>query len=360
MTDTIDFLIIGGGVGGTSAGAFLSKHGSVTLLESEDALAYHASGRSAALFEQSYGKPSTVDLNRASRQYHQDAGVLSPRGLMLVGTASDTDAFDADMTAMGLTRLSGTEAAAHIPILDTRVVDRAGYHADCYDIDTDRLIQGYAKTIRDAGGTIATKSRVLAIERLENGWRVITKTADFYAKTVVNAAGPWADQVAVMAGVAPIGLQGFRRSMGRIPAPANHDVSDWPMTFGAGEAWYFKPDAGALIVSPAEEHAMDPHDAFADDMVLAEGFARYEAHVTEPVTRLLSSWAGLRTFSPDRTLVLGPDPTARDFIWCAGQGGYGIQSSPAAGRLVAALTVGDTPELDASTVAALHPARFRQ
>ncbi len=360
MTDTIDFLIVGGGVGGTSAGAFLSQHGTVTLLESETALAYHASGRSAALFEESYGKPSTVELNRASRSYHQDAGVLSPRGLMLVGTQTDADAFELDVKTMDLERLTSQEARAHLPILNTDVADRAAYNADCYDVDTDRLIQGYVKTIRNNGGTVMTKTSVTEVKRDAGHWVVTTSAGDLIARKLVNAAGPWADQIAVMAGLAPIGLQPYRRSMGRIPAPARLDVTNWPMTFGAGETWYCKPDAGALIVSPAEEHAMDPHDAYADDMVLAEGFARYEAHVSEPVTRLLSSWAGLRTFSPDRTLVLGPDPTEPDFIWCAGQGGYGIQSSPAAGRLVAALTIGDAPELDQTTVAALHPARFRQ
>jgi glycine/D-amino acid oxidase-like deaminating enzyme len=131
------------------------------------------------------------------------------------------------------------------------------------------------------------------------------------------------------------------------------------MIFGAGETWYCKPDAGALIVSPAEEQLMEPHDAFADDMTLAEGFARYEAHVTEPVTRLLASWAGLRTFSPDRTLVLGADPTDPSFVWCAGQGGYGMQSSPAAGQLIADLLNARTPAIDAGAVAALKPDRFR-
>ena len=356
----IDFLIIGGGVGGTSAGAFLSAHGTVLLLEGEDALAYHASGRSAALFEETYGQPSTVALNRASRSYHQDKGLLSPRGIMLVGTKDNVDQFDHDLAHMGLTRLTAREAQIHMPILNPDVVDRAGYDPDCYDIDTDRLIQGYAKTIRDNGGKVQPKTQVTGIQRDASRWVVTTPSGDFIARKLINAAGPWADQIAVMAGITPVGLQPYRRSMGRIPAPAGHDMTHWPMTFGTGEAWYCKPDAGALIVSPAEEHAMDPHDAYADDMVLAEGFARYEAHVTEPVTRLLSSWAGLRTFSPDRTLVLGPDPDAPDFIWCAGQGGYGIQSSPAAGRLVADLTVGQAPQMDAATVAALHPARFRQ
>ena len=156
-----------------------------------------------------------------------------------------------------------------------------------------------------------------------------------------------------------MGLQPMRRSMARIPAPGGHDVSGWPMLFGVGENWYAKPDAGALIVSPADEHPMAAHDAFADDMVLAEGLARYQAMVTEPVTRLLSSWAGLRTFAPDRVLVIGPDPVEPSFIWLAGQGGYGFQTCAAASLLGADLVGGGGLQLEAGLVAALSPGRFR-
>jgi len=146
--------------------------------------------------------------------------------------------------------------------------------------------------------------------------------------------------------------------MARIPVPDGHDVGRWPMVFGAGEDWYAKPDAGALIVSPAEEHATTPHDAYADDMVLAEGLARYEEHVTTPVTRMLSNWAGLRTFAPDRTLVLGPDVGEPTFIWCACQGGYGMQSAPGASQLLADLISGTPSDLSKDTIAALSPQRF--
>jgi D-arginine dehydrogenase len=146
--------------------------------------------------------------------------------------------------------------------------------------------------------------------------------------------------------------------MARIPAPGGHDVSGWPMMFGCGETWYAKPDAGALIVSPAEEHPMAPHDAWADDMVLAEGLARYEEMVTEPVTRMLSNWAGLRTFSPDRVLVIGRDPREPAFFWLAGQGGYGFQSSPAASQLAADLLLERAPAAPKDLIAALSPARF--
>ena len=189
-------------------------------------------------------------------------------------------------------------------------------------------------------------------------WVVTTAAGDFTGRMLVNAAGAWVDQIARMAGVQPLGFTPLRRSMARLPAPGGLDVSRWPMIFGAGESWYAKPDAGALIVSPAEEDPAEPHDAWADDMVLAEGLARYEEFVTEPVTRMISNWAGLRTFAPDRVPVIGRDLREPSFFWLAGQGGYGFQSCPAASRLAADLIGGRGTEIGADLVAALNPARF--
>ena len=354
----IDFIIIGGGIAGVSAAGRLSKLGSVTLLEGEDALAYHASGRSAALFEQNYGKPATVALNKASYDFHVAAKVLSPRGLMLVGRDDQADAFLADQQGMQLEMIGIDEAKAKFPILNPDVVSMAAFDPHAWDIDTDRLLQTFARAARDNGGTIFTKAQVTAIRRLETGWAVTTKDQTYEGRILVNAAGAWVDIIAEMAGIMPIGFQPLRRSMARIPAPGGQDVSRWPMVFGTGESWYAKPDAGALIVSPGEEDLVTPHDAYADDMVLAEGLARYEENVTEPVTRLLSSWAGLRTFAPDRTLVLGPDPHDPGFVWCAGQGGYGVQSSPAASQLLADLIGGTPTDIPEIAVAGLSPNRF--
>ena len=353
-----DFLVIGGGIAGISAAARLSTLGQVTLLEAEDALGYHASGRSAALFEENYGKPSTIALNAVSRQFHIEAEVLSPRGFMLVGTVETAAGFAADQVQMKLDPITLQEAQQKFPILDLTRIDRAAFHADAWDIDTDRLIQTFAKQARANGAQIVTKAQVNGITRTGTGWDVTTKDQTYTAHTLVNAAGAWVDVIARMAGVSPLGFTPLRRSMARIPAPGGHDVSTWPMLFGPGENWYAKPDAGALIVSPADEDLVEPHDAYADDMVLAEGLARYEAHVTEPVTRLLASWAGLRTFAPDRTLVIGRDPQEPQFVWCAGQGGFGMQSSPGASQLLADLIAGAPFELDAATIAALSPARF--
>ena len=347
-----DFLIIGGGIAGISAAARMSELGSVIVLEAEDALAHHASGRSAALFEPRYGAPAVVGLSMASEAYFRSVpGVLSPRGLLLVGKADGAEAFEHDLVDMHFDRISMEEARGIVPILNRETVAMAGYAAHAEDVDTDLLVQGFAREAKGRGARVLTKARVSAIAKDGAGWQ-------FTARMIVNAAGAWVDQVAALAGVRPLGFTPYRRSMARIPAPGGHDVSKWPMMFGPGEDWYAKPDAGALIVSPAEEDLMEPHDAWADDMVLAEGLARYEEMVTEPVTRLLASWAGLRTFSPDRVLVIGPDAREPAFFWLAGQGGYGFQTSAAASRLAADLIGGRSPELDADLVAQLAPSRF--
>lgn len=352
----IDFLIIGGGIAGISAAARLSALGSVTLLEGEPHLGYHASGRSAALFEENYGKAPVVALNSASKD--DIAPYLSPRGILLVGTHEEADAFALDQQALKLDSITLAEARHMVPIIAPNV-DRAAFHASAQDIDTDRFIADYAKTLRANGGTVVTKAQVTAIKKQPHGWQVLTKDHDYDAKVVINAAGPWADVVAAMAGITPIGLQPMRRSMGRIPAPDGLDVTKWPMLFGPGEDWYCKPDAGALIVSPAEETPVDPHDAYADDMTLAEGMARFEGYTTVTVSRLLSSWGGLRTFAPDRALALGPDPTDPSFVWSAGQGGYGFSTAAGASQLVADLVAGRPPQIDATHVQALSVARFR-
>lgn len=353
-----DILVIGGGIAGVSVAARLAPHADVTLLEAETALGYHASGRSAALFEENYGKPPVKALNRASRAYHDSGGYLSPRGFLILCETGEDAAFEADMAELACHEITLEEARAHVPILNAKV-RRAAYHADALDIDTDRMFQGFASDLRTAGGQIETRARVTSITRQDQGWQVTCGDQTYTAPILVNAAGAWADAIARMAGVTPLGLKPLRRSMARIPAPGGHDVSRWPMFFGPGETWYAKPDAGALIVSPADEDPQEPQDAWADDMVLAEGLDRYQGYVTEPVTRLETSWAGLRTFTPDRLLALGPAADTPSFIWCAGQGGYGFATAPAASQLTADLTLGHSPALDPETVRAFNPARFQ-
>ncbi|MDZ4136669.1 MAG: FAD-binding oxidoreductase, partial [Paracoccaceae bacterium] len=343
-----DFVIIGGGIAGISVAARLAGSGRVLVLEAETALAHHASGRSAALYEPRYGLAPVVALSLASEAYFRGAaGVLSPRGMMIVGRAEDRALFEADVAGMDLVPVSLAAARAVVPVLNPETVAHVAMADHAWDIDTDLLLQGFARAARTQGAQILTGARVTAIARQGAGWGVTTAKGTFSGRVLINAAGPWVDEVAAMAGVAPLGFTPLRRSMARIPAPGGHDVSRWPMIFGAGETWYCKPDAGALIVSPAEEDPAVPHDAFADDMVLAEGLARYEAMVTEPVTRMLANWAGLRTFSPDRVPVIGRDRAEPAFFWLGGQGGYGFQSCPAASELAADLIVGRAPLADA-------------
>lgn len=355
-----DFIVIGGGIAGISVAARLSHHGTVTVVEAEKGLGYHASGRSAAMFEETYGLPSTVALNRASREFlmSQNGGVLSPRGLMLLGSQHDKDAFERDMIGMSMTAIDIDRAVEMVPILNRDVIKRVGYHRDAWDLDTDLLIQNFAREVRANKGQISTGQPVESIDKSPNGWQVRTAQSEHSGTILVNAAGAWVDQIAAMAGVDPLGFTPNRRSVARIPAPGGLDVSKWPMIFGPGETWYAKPDAGKLLVSPAEEHPTHAHDAWPDDMVLAQGLASYEAVVTQPVVRLDSSWAGLRTFSRDRSLVIGHDTREPSFFWHAGQGGYGFQTSPAASQLAADLLTGRPSELDSETVAALSPTRF--
>ncbi|MEW2917403.1 FAD-dependent oxidoreductase [Ruegeria sp. ANG10] len=356
----IDFLVIGGGIAGLSAGARLSYHGQVTVLEAEEALGYHTSGRSAALFEESYGPPSVVALNRASAAFMraENGGYLTPRDLMLVGHKDQGDIFERDAVELSMQVIPTAQAFDRVPILNPDTLGFAALSSGAFDIDTDRLLQDFARTIRGNGGDVLTKTKVTAI-RKDKHW--VAEAGEIYeARVVINAAGPWVDEVAAMAGIAPIGIVPKRRSMARLPAPGGHDVRGWPMMLGAGETWYAKPDAGKLLVSPSEADPVPPHDAYADDMVLAEGLARYEEMVTEPVTRVETNWAGLRSFAPDGILVLGPDPSDPSFVWSAGQGGYGFQTSPAASQLVSNLTTGATSELDPETIAALSPERLRR
>lgn len=356
----VEFLIIGGGIAGLSAGARLAGLGPVLLLEGEEALGYHASGRSAALYEADYGALATVVLARASEAELAALGVLSPLGVMVVAQAHEAAAFERDCADQRLSPLTPAEARAMVPILHPGRLAFAGYTATAQNIDTDRLMQTYARQLREAGGQIRTRARVMAISRADGLWHAtLADGAVVTARRLVNAAGAWADEVALMAGLPALGIRPHRRSIAQIPAPGGHDVSAWPMVFGAGETWYAKPQAGKLLVSPAEEDPTEPHDAWADDMVLAEGLARYEEMVTEPVTRVETSWAGLRSFSPDRAPVLGPDPLEPSFLWCAGQGGQGFLSAPGAARVMAQAAGGAPSGFAPEILAALHPARFR-
>ncbi|SFE74976.1 NAD(P)/FAD-dependent oxidoreductase [Roseivivax sediminis] len=366
MTETADILIVGAGIAGIGAGSEAAADASVIVLESEPRAGMHATGRSAALFIRNYGNATLRALNAASAPIFEaaaefcDGPVLGPRGVLQIAGEDELAALDAYADgAAGLTRMTGAEAAKIVPILRPERIAAALHEPDAQDIDVDRLLQGFQRRLKARGGRVDAGARVTAIAREGGVWRIETQKAVYEAPVIVDAAGGWADELAGLAGVAPLGLVPHRRSAALLPAPGGHDVSRWPLFGTVTETWYAKPDAGKLMVSPADQDPVTPHDVWPEDMVLAEGLDRYARAVTEPVTRVERSWAGMRTFAPDRTPVVGFDPSAEGFFWLAGQGGYGIQTSPALSRHASALLTGRAPELPEAVVAALAPERLR-
>ncbi len=361
-----DVIVIGGGIAGISAAAELAETASVLVLESEPQLGYHSTGRSAAIFIRNYGNATLRQLNAASAPLLEepegvsDHSLLSPRGELIVASEEELPDLEAyAQGSSGLERLSAEQAVDLVPILRSDRIAGAVIEWDAQDIDVDRMLSGYARLLRERGGRIETGVAVDGLERRDGVWRVTTGSKRHEAPVVINAAGAWAGAVGAMAGGIRTGLQPLRRSAAILPAPTGYDLRHWPLFASAAETWYAKPEAGKLMVSPADEDPVDPHDAWADDMVLAEGLYRFEQAVNVPVTRVEHSWAGLRTFAPDRTPVVGPDPQAEGFFWLAGQGGYGVQTAPALARLTAALVSGRNAALSRSCVDALFPGRFQ-
>lgn len=365
---SVDVAIIGAGIAGVGVAAGISGSHSCVILEQEERPGYHSTGRSAALFLRNYGNAVIRTLTAASAPIYEDRDtalfphpLLSPRGLLMVadqqGRQRISDSLDGAPT---LKEISIAEAVARVPILNRYWLAAAAYDADGQDIDVAALHEGWQKQARANGVRIVCSAPVTHASRSGGLWTITTPSLRIRAATVVNAAGAWADQVARSCAVLPVGLQPLRRSMAVLPVPESIDTRGWPAFEDARETWYCKPDGGRFFVSPADEDPVEPHDAFADDMVLAEGLHRFEQAVTIPVTRVERSWAGLRTFAPDRTPVVGFDRTADGFFWLAGQGGYGIQTAPALSKLAARLLRGLTPSGDVeSVIDALSPNRFR-
>lgn len=364
MTETADIIVIGGGIAGMSAAAELARDASVIVLEGEAHLGYHSTGRSAAIYIRNYGNETLKALNGLSYAPLSGAllgeSVLSPRGEMLVAEADEMAAFEAylDVTD-GMDRLTPEEARDLVPILRRGVVEAAAIERDAQDIDVDLLLQGVTRLFRGRGGTVQTGQTVRDIARSGGGWDIITGQGTFSAPVVVNAAGAWADHIATMANVRPIGLQPMRRSAVIMALPTQVEGSQaWPLFGSVTERWYAKPDGAGLMISPADEDPIDPQDAWPDDMVLAEGLYRFEQVVDIPIVRPSHSWAGLRSFVPDRTPVVGFAPDAEGFFWIAAQGGYGVQTSPAMAAIARDLCINAGGATDPGLARALSPLRL--
>jgi D-arginine dehydrogenase len=358
---------------GASLAATLAPSRRVVLIELEQQPGLHATGRSAAMFFESYGNATVRALTRASRAFLEvpppgfaDTPLLSPRAALFVADVSRLPALDALLEAHSATapfvELDADEALQHCPILRPGWVAGGLLDESGHDMDVAAIHLGYLRLGRHAGMRLVTGAGEPAIERAADGWRVRTQAGDFFAPVLVNATGAWADQVARAAGVRPIGLAPLRRTAVLLPAPVDHDITRWPMVIDAEEEFYFKPDAGRLLLSPANEDPMEPCDAMPDDIDVAIAVDRFEQATTMQVTRVGHSWAGLRSFVADRSPVAGYAPDAAGFFWLAGQGGYGIQMAPALARAAAALLDGaalpDDVVLQGVTAEALAPGRL--
>ncbi len=371
MTERFDALVIGAGMAGASLAAELGMDASVLLLEMEDQPGYHTTARSAACFIESYGNATVRKLNRASRRDLESppsdvftGSVLSPRGMLYLARPGNEGELQALLdVAPGVREIPLAEAKERVPILRTEALARTAIEPDAMDIDVNTLHQGHLKRLKRAGGRLLCEAPAERLSRDGGAWRVETRAGDFTAEVLVNAAGAWADRIAEAAGLAKIGLTPLRRSAVIVPPPEAHAVASWPATADIAEGFYFKPEAGRLLLSPADETPVEPHDAYPEDMDIAQGIDRFEQCVDFEVRRVERSWAGLRTFAPDRTPVAGFDQDGPGFFWLAGQGGFGIQTSPAMSKLAAGLIRGtglpdELAALDFDPKA-VDPSRFR-
>ncbi len=370
-----DIIIIGAGIGGASLAFSISERApalKIAILEAEEQPGYHTTGRSAAFYAETYGGPAVQPLSSASKLFFQrppkgfsDTAIVSPRGALHVRHADQPGslkALEEEFNHGGVAHQRlGTEGILQkIPYLRPEWAQTAIWEPGCADIDVAGLHQAYLRAVKKAGGELVTNARATAISKSAQGWTVSTTAGDFTAKTLVNASGAWADEVAALAGIAPIGIQPLRRTIVvtevRPDAPA-----DLPVVMDAGGSLYFKPDGGRLWISPHDETPDVPHDVQPDEMDMAIALDRFEQMCDWPIRRLASKWAGLRNFAPDRLPVLGPDADEPSFHWCAGQGGWGIQTAPAAGAIAAALVLGDeVPQHYAAIdIAPYLPSRFR-
>ncbi|MBL8315632.1 MAG: FAD-binding oxidoreductase [Rubrivivax sp.] len=353
-----DFLVVGGGIAGASVAHALAASGSTLLLERESQPGYHATGRSAAVFAASYGPAPARALTRASQAFllqppacfapHQ---LLTPRGALFVAEAHQEEALASlgDTLARetcAVRRLTTTEACARLPVLRADKVLGALWDPEVCDIDVHALHQGFLRALRQAGGQWRCDAEVKQLARQGDCWQAHVAAAGgaevLQARIVINAAGAWCDQLAALAGLAPLGIVPKRRSAFVFAGLGDLSHAGWPMAIGVGEDWYLKPDAGQWLGSPANADPTTPQDVQAEELDIALGMHRIEEMTHLRIGRPSRHWAGLRSFFADGCPVAGFDPQAQGFFWLAGQGGYGIQTAPALGLAAAALVRGET------------------
>lgn len=344
MNEGFDFAIVGAGIAGASLAAGLAPLGRVLLLEAEDQPGYHSTGRSAAFWTESYGGPMVQPLTTASGPFLHRHGFLQPRGALTLARRTELaalEAFASEFRALGV-QVDDLDRAAleqRLPGLKDEWV-RGAFEPECCDIDVAGLHQHWLAAARQGGAELWTRARLERAGQAAGGWTLTLadgRTAQ--AAILVNAAGAWADPVAECAGVRPLGVQPYRRTVAQLRL-ADGPPADLPLVLGIDGSFYFKPEAGRLWLSPHDETPSPPCDAAPEELDVAIAIDRFEAVVDWPITRIEHRWAGLRSFAPDRLPVYGFDPDRAGFFWFAGQGGFGIQTAPAAADLAVGLLLG--------------------
>ena len=374
MSDTqaLDAIIIGGGIAGASVAYFLSSRAKVLVLERESHAGLHSTGRSAALFSETYGPPQVRALTCASRAVLErpprdfvEHALLAPRGALVIGGAEHRAQLESDYESMrahsaGLQLLDEAAMRARVPVLEPAHARHGLFEPGAADIDVNSLHQGFIRGLRQRGSRLECDAQIQAIERSQGEWvlDVAMRGAQhtWRAPILIDAAGAWADEVAALAGVPPLGLSPRRRTAFLFPPPAGMDTAHWPFVTSVSEDFYFKPDAGLLLGSPANADPVPPHDVQAEDLDIAMAIDRIEQVTTMRIERPMHPWAGLRTFVADGGLVGGFDPASPGFFWVAALGGYGIQTSAAMGEACAHLALGrplPAPLADAGLSASL-------
>lgn len=363
MSEEFEVLIVGGGIAGASLAAQLAPERRVLILEAEDHCGYHSTGRSAAFYLESYGGPAVAPLTRASHDFldsppstFAERGFLRRRGALHLGRGEWPEVPE----GVPAERVDRSGIERMLPGV-RREWNRGLFEPGCSDIDVARLHSAFLAAFARAGGRIATRSRVIRADRASDGWRVhLENGQELIGKLIVNAAGAWADQVAELAGAEPLGLQPKRRTMVQLRI-GRSGLKDLPLVDDWRGSFYFKGEGDSSVwLSPHDEIDCAPCDSAPEEIDVAIAIDRFESVVDWPVERVERSWAGLRTFAPDRAPVYGFDPREPGFFWCAGQGGFGIQTAPAAAKLAAALLTGRRfdPTLQEIDPEDYSPARF--
>jgi D-arginine dehydrogenase len=373
MTE-VDVIVIGAGMAGASVAYFLAPHARVLVLEREAYAGMHSTGRSAALFSETYGSAQVRALTRATRPFlaqppdgFATQPILTPRGATIIGSAAQADAVCALYDAIvpftrNIELHDAARVHAAVPVLRPEFAQIGLHEPGAADIDVNELHQGFLHGLRACGGQLRLNVGIRAITHGADGWRVDDGEQSFRAPLLVNAAGAWVDQVAALAGVAPIGIQPKRRSAFVFDPPEKLATARWPFVTSFDESFYFKPDAGLLLGSCANADPVLPHDVQPEEYDIALGIHRIEQATTLTIRRPRRSWAGLRSFVADGDLVGGFAPDAPGFFWVAAQGGYGIQTSAAMGEACANLALGrplPSPLVDAGLSAAMLAPRVR-